>query len=199
MAVDWLKIRNDYINGGGSYRKLAEKYGVPLRTIALRGKEENWTELKEKQQNKVATKLQQKTAEAIVQKEVKRVERLLSISDDLIDKIERAVAELDLAQVTNKTKTKVIEYKNGKRPDKPTKETITEKEEILSVASIVDRKGLQQIATALKAVWDIPGENEASKEDEVEDDGLLAALGANAKAVFDDGDDSGMLPKEKES
>lgn len=199
MAVDWLKIRNDYINGGGSYRKLAEKYGVPLRTIALRGKEENWTELKEKQQNKVATKLQQKTAEAIVQKEVKRVERLLSISDDLIDKIERAVAELDLAQVTNKTKTKVIEYKNGKRPDKPTKETITEKEEILSVASIVDRKGLQQIATALKAVWDITGENEASKEDEVEDDGLLAALGANAKAVFDDGDDSGMLPKEKES
>lgn len=201
MAVDWLKIRNDYINGGGSYRKLAEKYGVPLRTIALRGKEENWTELRKKQQNKVATKLQQKTAEAIVQKEVKRVERLLSISDNLIDKIERAVAELDLAQVTNKTKTKVIEYKNGKRPDKPTKETITEKEEILSVASIVDRKGLQQIATALKAVWDITGENEANKEVEVEDedDGLLAALGANAKAVFDDGDDSGMLPKEKES
>ncbi len=198
MAVDWLKIRNDYINGGGSYRKLAEKYGVPLRTIALRGKEENWTELREKQQNKVATKLQQKTAEVIVQKEVKRVERLLSISDNLIDKIERAVAELDLAQVTNKTKTKVIEYKNGKRPDKPTKETITEKEEILSVASIVDRKGLQQIATALKAVWDITGENEANKEDEVEDDGLLAALGANAKAVFDGGDDSGMLPREKE-
>ena len=31
-----------------------------------------------------------------------------------------------------------------------------------------------------------------------EDDGLLATLGVNAQAVFGDGDDSGMLPKEKE-
>ena len=77
------------------------------------------------------------------------MERLLSISDKMIDKIERAVEELDLAQVTNKTKTKVIEYKNGKRPDKPTKEVIEEKEEILAVSSIVDRKGLQQIAMSL--------------------------------------------------
>ena len=198
MAVDWLAIRNDYINGGGSYRKLAEKYGVPLRTIALRGKVENWTALREKQQNKVATKLQQKTADAIVKNEVKRVERLLAINDQLIDKIEKAVTELDLTQVTNKKKTKVIEYKNGRRPDKPTKETITEAEEILAVASIVDRKGLQQIAQALKAVWDITGEHEAGKEDEYEDDGLLAALGANAASLFDDGDDSGMLPEGKE-
>lgn len=198
MAVDWLKIRNDYINGGGSYRKLAEKYEVPLRTIALRGKEENWTALRETQRNKVATKLQQKTAEVIVKKEVKRMERLLSISDKMIDKIERAVEELDLAQVTNKTKTKVIEYKNGKRPDKPTKEVVEEKEEILAVSSIVDRKGLQQIAMSLKAMWDISGQNEANKAEEIEDDGLLAALGANAQAVFDDGDDSGMLPEDKE-
>ena len=35
MAVDWLAIRNDYINGGGSYRKLAEKYGVPLSEQVL--------------------------------------------------------------------------------------------------------------------------------------------------------------------
>lgn len=176
MAVDWLKIRNDYINGGGSYRKLAEKYGVPLRTIALRGKEENWTELREKQQNEVATKLQQKTAEVVAQKEAKRVERLLSISDKMIDKLERAVEELDLAQVTNKTKTKVIEYKNGKRPDKPTKEVIEEKEEILAVASIVDRKGLQQIATALKAVWDITGENESGKKPEDISNNLIDQL-----------------------
>lgn len=199
VAVDWLKIKNDYINGGGSYRKLAEKHGVSFSTLEKRAREENWKSEKEKQCDKIATRVRQETEDAIVQKEVKRVERLLSISDKLIDKIERAVAELNQAQVTNKTKVKVIEYKNGKRPDKPTKETITEKEEILAVASIVDRKGLQQVATALKAVWDITGESEADKPDENEDDGLLAALGANAQAVFGDGDDSGILPKEKES
>lgn len=199
MAVDWLTIRNDYINGGGSYRKLAEKYGVSFSTLEKRAREENWKSEKEKQCERIATEVRQKTEAAIIAKEVKRVERLLAISDKLIDKIERSVTELDLAQVTNKTKTKVIEYKNGKRPDKPTKETIEEKEEILAVSSIVDRKGLQQVAMALKAMWDITGEHEANKEDDIEDDGLLEALGSNAKAVFGDGDDSDMLPKEKDT
>lgn len=199
MAVDWLAIRNDYINGGGSYRKIAEKYGVPFGSLRSHAEKEEWQKLKSEQLHKISTITAQKTADAIAQNEVNRVKRLLSITDQVIGRIERAVKELDQAQVTNKTKTKVIEYKNGKRPDKPTKETIEEKEEILAVSSIVDRKGLQQIAMALKAMWDITGEHEANKEDEVEDDGLLAALGANAKNVFDDGDDSGMLPKEKEA
>lgn len=199
MAVDWLAIRNDYINGGGSYRKLAEKYGVSTKSITMHSKAENWTRLKTEQENKTSTKVLQETADVIVQTEVKRVTRLLSIADKMIDKIERAVEELDQAQVTNKSKTKVIEYKNGKRPDKPTKETIEEKEEILAVSSIVDRKGLQQVAMALKAMWDISGEHESNKEDDVEDDGLLAALGDNAQAVFGDGDDSDMLPKEKDT
>lgn len=198
MAVDWLKIKNDYINGGGSYRKLAEKYGVPFGSLRSRAEKENWLELKKEQLHKISTKTAQKTADAIVKKEVKRAERMMGIHDQLLDKLEQAVSELNMAQVTNKRKTKVIEYKNGERPDKPTKETITENEEILAVASIVDRKGLQQISLALKALWDISGEHEAGKEDEYEDDGLLAALGANAQAVFGDGDDSGMLPKEKE-
>ena len=199
MAVDWLKIKNDYINGGGSYRKLADKYGVSTKSITKHAKDENWHELKIDQENKTSTRVLQETAEVRVQQEVKRMERLLSISDKMINKIERAVEELDLEQVTNKTKTKVIEYKNSERPDKPTKEIVEEKEEILSVASIVDRKGLQQIAMALKAMWDITSEHEANNEDDVEDDGLLAALGLNAIAVFDDGDDSDMLPKEKDA
>ena len=200
MAVDWLKIKTEYVNGNISLRKLAEKTeGVTYSQMAKVAAAEKWSEARDKQRIKIESKQNQEIADVIAKNEVKRIKRLLSISDRLIDKIERAVEELDRAQVTNKTKTKVIEYKNGKRPDKPTKETITEQEEILAVASIIDRKGLQQVATALKAVWDISGQNEAAKEDEIEDDGLLAALGANAQAVFDDGDDSGMLPREKES
>lgn len=37
-----------------------------------------------------------------------------------------------------------------------------------------------------------------AEQNDIDDDGLLAALGSNAKAVFSDGDDSDMLPKEKE-
>lgn len=200
MAVDWLKIKSEYVNGNISLRKLAEKTeGITYSQIAKVAAAEKWSEARENQRIKIESKQNQEIAEVIVKQEVDRVKRLLSISDKMIGRIEQAVAELDLAQVTSKTKTKVIEYKNRERPDKPTKETVEEKEEILAVSSIVDRKGLQQVAMALKAMWDITGEHEANKEDDVEDDGLLAALGANAQAVFGDGDDSGMLPKEKET
>lgn len=198
MAVDWLKIKNDYINGLGSYRKLAEQYGVPLRTIAKHAKDENWQEAKEVQRNNIATALQQETADVIVRQEVNRIKRLLNISDQLIDRIEQAVGELDQAQVIHKKKTKTVEYKDENAPGKPTKEIVQEDEKILAVTSIVDRKGLQQVATALKAVWEITGEAETAQEDDLDDDGLLAALGSNAQALFDDGDDSNMLPKEKE-
>lgn len=199
MAVDWLAIRNDYINGGGSQRKLAEKYSVSYGSLRARAEAESWKKLRDEQLRKISAKTAQKTADAIVRKEVKRAERMMGIHDQLLDKLEQAVSELNMAQVTNKRKTKVIEYKNGKRPDKPTKEIITENEEILAVSSIVDRKGLQQISLALKALWDISNEHDANKDnDDMEDDGLLAALGANAASLFDDGDDSGMLPKEKE-
>lgn len=199
MAVDWLKIKNDYINGGGSYRELAERHGVSIDTIKKRAAVEKWKDARTEYAQNVHQKVQEETASILVSQEVKRVERLLTITNQFVDRIEQAVRELNRTQVTNKKKTKVIEYKNSKRPDKPTKEIIDEQEEILAVASIVDRKGLQQIATALKAVWDITGENEANNGEGIEDDGLLAALGSNAKAVFDDGDDSNMLPKEKES
>ena len=178
MAVDWLAIRNDYINGGGSYRKLAEKYGVSFYTLQDRAKRENWKEQKEDHRDRIATETRQRIAEIAVAEEVDRVTKLLSINDKLIDRIEKAVQELDMAQVTNKTKTKVIEYKNKDRADKPTKEIITEKEEILAIHSIIDRKGLQQVATALKAAWDIAqDESGTPKDGDIrEDDPLTKAL-----------------------
>lgn len=65
MAVDWLKIKTDYINGGISYRQLAEKYGTPLRTIAKHAKDERWKEERDEHCNNVATELQQKMVEKI--------------------------------------------------------------------------------------------------------------------------------------
>ena len=186
-VADWLTIRNDYINGGGSYRELAEQYGVSQSTIRKRAAAEKWAEARDKQRNKIGTELEQKTAEVIVEKEVKRIDRLLAAYDKLIEKIEQATNELDLAQVTNKKKTKVIEYKHYDRPDKPTKEVIEEKEEILAIRSIIDRKGLQQVASALKAVWDITMEDtsELKAGESREADPLSKALQELAEGMND--------------
>ena len=51
--MDWIKIKNEYINGNISYRKLAEKYNVTVRQIANVAKAENWVELRKEQRNKI--------------------------------------------------------------------------------------------------------------------------------------------------
>lgn len=98
MAVDWLAIRNDYINGGGSYRKLAEKYGVSfskLKDVAVRDK---WKEAKEQQTNKTRTKTEQKTSEKIadaLSEEAAAKARirlkLIKMAENWVDKQEGAV------------------------------------------------------------------------------------------------------------
>ena len=65
MAVDWLAIKTEYINGGISYRKLAEKYEVPFPTLRDRAAREAWKEEKKEQRNKVVTNTSQKTVEKI--------------------------------------------------------------------------------------------------------------------------------------
>ncbi len=46
----WAKIRKEYIAGGTSYRKLAEKYGVSRSAIEARGRAEGWVaDLRQKQ------------------------------------------------------------------------------------------------------------------------------------------------------
>lgn len=186
VAVDWLAIKNDYINGGGSYRKLAEKYGVNKDTIARKAKDENWRIQKDIQVDKIQTEIIQQTSDIIVEKAIDRISRLLAISDQLVDKIGRAVEELELSHVVNKTKTKVIEYNNDERPDKPTKEVIEEKEELIEIATIIDRKGLQQVTTALKTLWDISVEDSGVLgNDDVEDDPLTKALKEEAERLND--------------
>ena len=68
-GTNWLKIKNEYINGNISYRKLAEKYKVSLPAIAKRAKQEDWQSLRGGQYNKSCTKVIQKTAEKLADAE----------------------------------------------------------------------------------------------------------------------------------
>lgn len=63
MAVDWLKIKTEYINGDISYRKLAEKYSIPFPTLRDRATGDGWKEQRDKQRNRVITETEQKTIE----------------------------------------------------------------------------------------------------------------------------------------
>ena len=149
--MDWQSIKTEYITTKTSYRKLASKYGVSATAIANKSKVEKWVEQREQFLNKTFTK----TVEVASKKQADRMARIMDASDRLLEKLEKAIDELDLHLATHKTKTKVIEYHNSERPDKPTKEIIEEEEKLIEFTSIIDRKGLLAVTDALKNLKDV--------------------------------------------
>jgi len=144
-------MKAEYITTDTSYRKLAEKYGVSGTAVFNRGKAEKWPELRKQH-------LSRTLAKSVAKKEQKRSDQLARIdrvTDRLLTKLEKAVEELEIHLVTNTRKEKVIEYNNSLRPDKPTKETVLENEEIVQVTGIVDKAGLRQITAALRDIKEI--------------------------------------------
>lgn len=77
MSVDWLKIRNDYINGLGGAAELSRRYGVKSSTIRNRARREGWKVAAKKQCDTIATLCDEKAARAVADGEA---ERILSIS-----------------------------------------------------------------------------------------------------------------------
>jgi cell division protein FtsL len=53
----WKKIKKEYIAGGTSYRKLAEKYGVSRTTLERKAKNEKWSVLKLQAEGKAEAKM----------------------------------------------------------------------------------------------------------------------------------------------
>ena len=92
--INWIKIKNEYINTQISYRKLADKYSVAFSTLEKTARREKWSKLRREQCDKVATKLRQKTAEKIVQAEVNRIEALLKLADEARGQIELGLTQL---------------------------------------------------------------------------------------------------------
>jgi hypothetical protein len=83
------------------------------------------------------------------------MKRIQDISDKLLDKLEKAIDELDIQLFKDVKKTKVIEYNNEERPDKPTKETIHEEEKVIEIPTIIDRKGVQELSAAIKNLKEV--------------------------------------------
>ena len=166
--MDWTKIKNEYINGHISYRKLAEKYDISFNTLKDRAVAEKWFEKKKEQHNKIATTIQQKSAEKLAEAEANRLVRISKAADRLLEKIEEATEQLDQFIVTQKVKQKEVEYiRQDAGFGKPKKETTKEIENKQVIkADHLDRLGLKQLTSALKDLKDIQFTADEEKEQE---------------------------------
>ena len=80
---NWKKIKAEYIRGGTSYAKLAEKHSVSLSTLTKHAMKEKWADLR----NETRKKTDVKMSEAVAKKEAKREDAFQSLADKLLQHI----------------------------------------------------------------------------------------------------------------
>ena len=95
--MDWRKIKADYIAGGTSLRKLAEKYGVSFSTIQKKSMEEKWGELRKKNRRKV----EEKIIDSVSSKEAQKAVNIIDVADKLLDKISEFVEAIPLESMAS--------------------------------------------------------------------------------------------------
>ena len=166
--ADWQSIKTEYITTDTSYRKLAQKYGVRYATLQARAKEEKWTELRDRHRTSTVSKSLTK----ISNKQAAKMARIEGITDKLLNKLEKAVDELDLEIIKRKTKV-----------EDGLTETTTETMEAVE-GGIVDRAGLRQLTAALKDLKEI--QMLRSELDRQEQEARIAKLQREADGEDDD-------------
>ena len=85
--MDWKRIKAEYIAGGTSYRKLAEKYGVSFNTLKTHAIDEQWHKLRQQANHKATTKM----VETISDKEAQKAVDIVDVADKLLNKIAEVI------------------------------------------------------------------------------------------------------------
>ena len=154
-TVNWTEAKRYYMQNNVSYQDVADKFGTTKARVAEHARAKNgkkgWVLLKEELQNKIETKTEQKFIERTAKSNLENMNTLYMSAEDLMQKANEAVGELNNHLVKSKTKTKSVKYSNAKgRQNKPTQEVITENEDINIVEGDVNTKKLKDIATVIE-------------------------------------------------
>lgn len=150
MNADYTAAKEDFLSGELSLAEISRKYGIKYSSLRYRAKKENW--------DSISTEPD----------ETDRKERIMNLSDRLLDKIEQSINEIDRCIMKTKEKIKTVEYDYDLK--KPVSETVEEKENIEIIDGMIDKMGLKQLVSTLKDIKDIQlsitEDNAASDDDE---------------------------------
>lgn len=87
-CTDWKLIKAEYIAGGTSYRKLAEKYGVKMSALRSVAEREKWVELKAQAQHKTDSEI----VKSVSKRQAKQAVGIIKVADRLLKRIEKIAA-----------------------------------------------------------------------------------------------------------
>lgn len=150
---DWTNLEKEYILG--DYKSVSvflKEKNIP-RNGSVQKAVKGWNEKKAQKEFKKSSKTIEKVIEKESEKEAEKIVNIKDTAEQLLDKINLSILELDKYFSRNTKKSKAIEY--DYKVGKPSKETVEEHEEIQEFNSIIDRSGLKQLTSALKDLNDI--------------------------------------------
>lgn len=114
--MSWRTIKAEYIAGGISLQKLAEKHGVSFSTIQKKSMEEKWGDLRKKSRRKA----EEKIIETVSSKEAKRAVDLFDVADLLAEKVREIAVTVtspdDIKKLTSAIKD-IRDIKGVKSPE----------------------------------------------------------------------------------
>lgn len=173
---DWKQLEKEYIlSDYKSVSAFLKDKGIK-RNGSVQQAVKGWNEKKVQKQFEKCSKTIEKVIEKEAEKEAQEIVNIKSLANDLALNIKKANEQLETYIVKNKKKTKKVKY--DYKVSKPIEEEITENEEIESMKGIIDRQGLKMLASALKDLNEIIGEDKETDKETLEKlDKVLKELG----------------------
>lgn len=175
---NWKKIATEYITGDIGQKKLAEKYGVPLRTLQDRCKAEQWVAQKKAHRGATVAK----ACAVISDQQAGQMAALVTqAASALLAQAMTAIGQLDKPVTAHK-----VTVENG--DEKSTEEW----EELSDKPGAVNVAGVRHLATALKDIAGVLGLE--TELDRMEKEARIAALRARVPEKDDeDGNRHGVV------
>ena len=167
-TTDWAKLRAEYVNGSISLADLAKKYGVKISTLKKHSAEEKWSEECQQKRKSKADKVVDKLHDKDVNQTVKEIERCCKAAGKLIDKINKAINQVDKSYYVS-FDDKTITSKETKGEDGETdiiNTKIQRKIRTKQYNALIDTKRIAELSKSLLNIKQILTGTEQQGEDE---------------------------------
>lgn len=89
--VDWQAVRLSYVRGEGSYKAIAERYGISLNTLTKRAKREGWAQARRAYAASVASSAQKRA----VSRDAKKLAALQDAGSRMCDQLEAIMRDAE--------------------------------------------------------------------------------------------------------
>lgn len=149
--MDWLAIRAEYLKGGISQRKLAEKHNVSYNTLKERAKKEEWAKKRSTTHRKATAKSQQRIEDEIADDVVAAAQTTMKCTYILLEHLTRQVENLPQNTGTRLEHTITETKDDGKRS---------------TTKMVMD---LSNIVTILERLYSLYGGKDAGIDIDIED------------------------------